>query len=139
MKLNGIQFLNVLNDYFSKPDIIQNGFWLLLIPALLFLIWLYIYYNPRQSNKNPFDDIPENELDVLKQISAQKGLSSFDRDFLIMQALLYKVKPSNMLLDITTFESVATKIEDKIKKEDSYSDSDENLKNLRRLRKKLFY
>ena len=77
-------------------------------------------------------------MELLKQISAQKGLSSFDRDFLIMQALNYYIKPAKILLDKQTFEQIENKLMNKAKKEGISPDDDENVKNMRNLKKKLF-
>ena len=138
MKISGKLFLNVLNDYFNRPDF---GVDLILIPfiiAFIFLIILYIYINPRKSNKDPFDEIPSEEMELLKQISAQKGLSTFDRDFLIMQALNYYIKPAKILLDKNTFEQILLKLENKAKKSGISPESDENVKSMKALRNKLF-
>lgn len=138
MRLTGQQFLRALDTYFSRPDILSTNFWLLLIPLIIFAIWLYIYLNPTKSNINPFDEIPEDEMNMIKQISAQKGISSFDRDFLIMQALNFNIKPINVLLDIPTYEKLEEKLEIKAKKEGISPDSDENYKNVKKLKYKIF-
>ena len=138
MKMSGKLFLNTLNEYFSRPEFSVDVIIYLFLPLIFFSIILYFYSNPRQSNKDPFDDIPSDEMELLKQISAQKGLSSFDRDFLIMQALNYYIKPTRILLDKQTFEQIENKLEIKAKKEGISPNEDENVKNMRNLKQKLF-
>ncbi len=138
MKISGKLFLTALNDYFNKPDFSVDVILYLFLPVIVFSIILYFYSNPRQSNKDPFEEIPSDEMELLKQISAQKGLNSFDRDFLIMQALNYYIKPAKILLDQQTFEQIEAKLENKAKKEGITPESDENVKNMRNLKRKLF-
>ena len=138
MKLSGKEFLHVLTKYFSQQDTNFNTYCLIFSIIIIILGLIYLYSRNRTLNKDPFEDIPEKDMEILKQISAQKGLSSFDRDFLIMQALNFYVKPTNNILDKMTFENIEKKLENKIKKSGLTPDSDENLKNLRRLKTKLF-
>ena len=138
MKFNSRVLLNALSDYFSRPDFSVDVMLYLFVPVIVFSIILYFYSNPKESNKDPFDEIPPEEMEMLKQISAQKGLSSFDRDFLIMQALNYYIKPVKILLDQHTFEQIESKLESKAKKQGISPDNDENLKNMRNLKRKLF-
>lgn len=138
MKISGKEFLSAISQYFNQPDYGSSFYWLF-ISAILFLIILYLYMNKGQTYKDPFEDIPEKDMELLKQISAQKGLSSFDRDFLIMQALTYYIKPAKILLDIETFEKIEKKLEDKNKKTGVSTDSDENIRNMKRLKAKLFF
>ena len=138
MKLSGKEFLNAINQYFNQPDYSTSFYWLF-ISAIIFLVFLYFYMNKGQANKDPFEDIPEKDMELLIQISAQKGLSSFDRDFLIMQALTYYIKPSKVLLDKETFEMIEKKLEKNSRQKGEIPDSDENLKNMKRLKTKLFF
>ena len=138
MRLSGKLFLYALNEYFNKPDFGVDVILLPFIIAFVFLIILYFYINPGKSNKDPFDEIPTDEMELLKQISAQKGLSSFDRDFLIMQALNYYIKPAKILLDQNTFEQILIKLENKAKKSGISPESDENVKSMKALKNKLF-
>lgn len=136
--MSGKLFLNTLNEYFNRPEFSVDVVLYLFLPFIFFTIVLYFYSNPRQSNKDPFEDIPSDEMELLKQISAQKGLSSFDRDFLIMQALNYSIKPAKILLDKPTFEQIENKLVSKAKKEGISPDDDENVKSMRTLKRKLF-
>ena len=77
MKLSGHEFLNILNSYFSRQDFGGYTFWLLLIPFVFFLIWLIIYFNPFKSNRNPFDDIPDEEMEMIKNWGNQE-----DKEFI---------------------------------------------------------
>lgn len=138
MRISGRLFLSSLNEYFNRPEFSVDIIIYLFLPVVFFSIVLYFYSNPRQSNKDPFEDIPSDEMELLKQISAQKGLSSFDRDFLIMQALNYYIKPAKILLDKSTFEQIENKLMNKAKKEGISPDDDENVKSMRNLKKKLF-
>ena len=138
MKISGKLFLNSLSEYFSRPEFSVDVIIYLFLPFIIFSIVLYFYSNLRQSNKDPFEDIPSDEMELLKEISAQKGLSAFDRDFLIMQALNYFVKPTKILLDKQTFEQIENKLASKVKKEGFSPDDDENVKNMRNLKQKLF-
>ena len=136
--MSGKLFLYTLNEYFNRPEFSVDVVLYLFLPFIFFTIVLYFYSNPRQSNKDPFEDIPSDEMELLKQISAQKGLSSFDRDFLIMQALNYSIKPAKILLDKPTFEQIENKLVSKAKKEGISPDDDENVKSMRTLKRKLF-
>ena len=138
MKISGKDFLSAINQYFNQPDYDTSCYWLF-FSAILFLVILYFYMNRGQAYRDPFEDIPEKDMELLKQISAQKGLSSFDRDFLIMQALTFYIKPAKILLDRETFEKVEKKMEDKNKKTGEPIDSDENIRNMKRLKAKLFF
>lgn len=138
MKISGKEFLNTINQYFNQADYDTSFYWLF-FSAILFLVILYFYINRGQAYKDPFEDIPEKDMELLKQISAQKGLSSFDRDFLIMQALTFYIKPAKILLDRETFEKVEKKMEDNNKKTGEPIDSDENIRNMKRLKAKLFF
>lgn len=138
MKISGKEFLNTINQYFNQADYDTSFYWLF-FSAILFLVILYIYINRGQAYKDPFEDIPEKDMELLKQISAQKGLSSFDRDFLIMQALTFYIKPAKILLDRETFEKVEKKMEDNNKKTGEPIGSDENIRNMKRLKAKLFF
>ena len=138
MKISGKFFLNALNDYFNRPEFSVDVVIYLFLPLIIFSIILYFYSNPQKSNKDPFEDIPDDEMNLLKQISSQKGLSSFDRDFLIMQALNYFVKPAKILLDQQTFEQIEAKLESKAKKAGISPEEDENVKNMKNLKRKLF-
>ncbi len=138
MKISGKLFLISLNEYFNRPEFSVDVVIYLFLPFILFTIILYFYSNPRQSNKDPFEEIPSDEMELLKQISAQKGLSAFDRDFLIMQALNYYIKPAKILLDKQIFEQIENKLVIKAQKEGLSPDKDENVKNMRNLKKKLF-
>ena len=138
MKISGKFFLNALNDYFNRPEFSVDVVIYLFLPLIIFSIVLYFYSNPQKSNKDPFEEIPDDEMNLLKQISAQKGLNSFDRDFLIMQALNYFVKPAKILLDQQTFEQIEAKLESKAKKAGITPDEDENVKNMKKLKQKLF-
>ncbi len=138
MKISGKTFLHALTNYFNQQDTNLNTYFLIFSIIIIILGLIYFYSRNKALNKDPFEDIPEKDMEILKQISAQKGLSSFDRDFLIMQALNYYVKPTNIILDKVTFENIEKKLEIKLKKEGLAPDSDENLKNMRRLKSKLF-
>ena len=138
MKISGQEFLAALSEYFNRPDFsITHILLLLLLPLFLYIVWV-IASNSRNTKKNPFDDIPANEMDLVVQISAQKGISSFDRDFLIMQALNFYIKPTKILLDRDTFERILRKLEDNAKKAGIQPESDELVKNMIRLKEKLF-
>ncbi len=138
MKISGQEFLAALSEYFNRPDFsFTNIALLFFLPLLIYIVWV-IASNSRNEKKNPFDDIPENEMSLIVQISAQKGLSSFDRDFLIMQALNFYIKPTKILLDRETFERVLKKLEDNAKKTGMQPESDEIVKNMFRLKEKLF-
>ena len=138
MKISGKTFLHAITNYFNQQDTNLNIYFLIFSIIIIILGLIYLYSRNKTLNKDPFEDIPEKDMEILKQISAQKGLSSFDRDFLIMQALNYYVKPTNILLDKVTFENIEKKLEFKLKKDGLTPDSDENLKNMRRLKSKLF-
>ena len=138
MKISRQEFLAALSEYFNRPDFsFTNIVLLFFLPLLLYIIWV-IASSSRNTKKNPFDDIPPDEMELLAQISAQKGISSFDRDFLIMQALNYYIKPTKILLDRGTFERVLKKIEENAKKAGIQPESDDLVKNMNRLKEKLF-
>lgn len=138
MKISGQEFLTAISEYFNRPDFsFTNIVLLFFLPLLIYIIWV-VASNSRNTQKNPFDDIPPDEMELLAQISAQKGISSFDRDFLIMLALNYYIKPTKILLDKDTFERVLKKLEESAKKAGVQPESDEQVKNLYRLKEKLF-
>ena len=137
MKLTGKGFLSALSIYFGQEDYDLYIYLFLILLIMAGLGFTYFYYR-NKANYNPFDDIPSDEMELLKQISSQKGLSSFDRDFLIMQALNFNVKPSKILLDTGTFDSIEKKIEINVKRSGGLPDHDENFKNMKRLKSRLF-
>ncbi len=138
MKISGREFLSALSEYFSRQDFNNEiVLALIILPVFIISLWLLLYRKPSKSTKDSFDEIPEKEMELLKQISAQKGLSSFDRDFLIMLALDYNINPSKILLDYKTYEQIEKIMYEKAKKEGS-ENYDENLKNLKKIKYKLF-
>lgn len=131
------ELFNVISDYFSSQTLSATDL-LLILPGLLFLLGLLLYTSPEKSDKDLFAEIPKNEMETIKQIAAQKGLSSFDRDFLIIQALRIYAKPLSILLDPKTFNRLQLVIEDKAIKSGKPLEEDENLKTIKRIKSKLF-
>lgn len=132
-------FLNAMSAYFSSGQWDwSDTAWALLLPGFIFMLWLFLYSNPDKSEKDPFSEIPEKDMETIKQIASQKGLSSFDRDFLIMQALNIYVKPVSVLLDQSTFERLQRVLEDRAKKAGNTPEADSNVQNLIKLKSKLF-
>ena len=132
-------FLNAMSDYFNNPPWTQTDTVLaLLLPAFIFMLWLFLYSKPDGSDKDPFSDIPEKDMDTIKQIAAQRGLSSFDRDFLVMQALSIYVKPVTVLLDQNTFERLQKVLEDRARKAGDSPETNSNVQNLIKIKNKLF-
>ena len=140
---NGKDVFRTISDYFSQPGNSEGNtlIAILIIILILVIAWAIIQNlqkKKKRKAKDIFDEIPEQDMELLKQISAQKGISSFDRDFLIMQALDYNVKPVKILLDIDTFEKVEKILEEKSKKDNVSGNLESSLKNLRLLKNKLF-
>lgn len=138
MKLTGRAFLNAINEYFSQEDYGTETTLILLLPGFIFMLWLFLYSKLDKAGKDPFDDIPAKDMELIKQVASQKGLSSFDRDFLITQALNMYVKPISILLDKNTFERCERILENKATKSGNSPDSDENVKTIKQLKGKLF-
>lgn len=129
------ELVNTISDYFNNPPWTQTDtVFALLLPGFIFMLWLFMYSNPEGSNKDPFSDISEKDMNTIKQIASQKGLSEFDRDFLVMQALSIYVKPVTVLLDLKTFERLQKVLETRSQKDGNTS----NLQNLQRIKSKLF-
>lgn len=138
MKLTGKAFLSAIDEYFSHGDLGIETTLILLLPGLIFMLWLFLYSKPDKAGQDPFDDIPDKDMELIKQVASQKGLSSFDRDFLITQALSMYVKPISILLDKNTFERCEKILADKAVKAGNSPDSDENVKAIKQLKSKLF-
>lgn len=140
MPITGRQFLTAISDYFSRPELSTTDIvGLLLLPGFIFMLWLFIYRKPDDySNKDSFEDISEKDMGLITNISSQKGLGNFDRDFLIQLALEFNIKPVKLLLDQSAFERVEKILTEKAKKSGVIPDSDSRIKNLNKLKAKLF-
>lgn len=139
MKLSGRELLRTINDYFSAGHFETEMFLLLLFPALLLIIFIFIFSRESTGNKDPFAAIPEKDMDFIETVRLQKGLEEFDRDFLITLALNYKIRPVyQIFIDHVTFEAIESSLVNELTEKNENLTSNKSLNQIRILRRKLF-
>lgn len=131
--------LSTISNYFNNESFTYADItFLLILPGIILLFWLFNYTKPANREKGTFSDISDSDMKIIKQIASQKGLSSFDRDFLIIEALGIYVEPLSVLLDHKCFNRLYSVLEDRIKKSGADISKDEKLRTMNKLRRKLF-
>ncbi len=139
MKITGREFLQALDEFFSKSNSTTEIFLLLILPALLISIGLLLYdVKKKKAANDPFFNMSKTDFDVLEHIRLQKGLEEFDRDFLINIAFTYSIKPTRMLLDQSTFERIEDMMTEKLKKIGANPAENKSLEYLKNVKSKLF-
>ncbi|HNX77067.1 MAG TPA: hypothetical protein PLM07_19045 [Candidatus Rifleibacterium sp.] len=139
MKITGREFLQALDEFFSKSNSSTEIFLLLILPALLISIGLLLYdVKKKKAQNDPFFNMSKTDFEVLEHIRLQKGLEEFDRDFLINIAFTYSIKPTRMLLDQATFERIEEMMTEKLKKIGANPAENKSLEYLKSVKSKLF-
>jgi hypothetical protein len=139
MKLSGRELLRTLDDYFSAGNLDTEMFFLLLFPALLLIIFLFIFNRESSGNKDPFATISEKDMDFVETVRQQKGLEEFDRDFLLNLALNYSIRPVyQIFIDAEIFSSVEKELTREILDKNEDPAGNKSLKHMKHLHKKLF-
>ncbi len=145
MEIDGRQVLSALKNYFNygEPDIKPfDLFWFLLLPGLVLIIYL-LYYGLKGFLKG---DEEEERLEYLKpedyelfdSIRLQKGLESYDRDFLIGLCEEFEVEAIKVLLDKEIFHVLEKKHRKKIEDMGLEYLAENSGMHLRKMKKKLF-
>lgn len=150
MKITGNQFLGILKDYFSGGHTTSADiFWYLLLPGIIFTVILLIYTLwPGGDNGNNFRSGDEDEEDLheekesdfvlIDSIRLQKGLESFDRDFLVNICSENKADVVKVMLDKSALESLENKLWDKAVFQGLEPEKQRSVQYLRKLKKRLF-
>lgn len=139
MKLSGHELLRTLNDYFKAGNFETEIFMLLLFPAILILLFLYIFNRESTGSSDLLQSIAEKDMEFIETVSQQKGLEEFDRDFLITLGLNNKVRPVyKVFIDQETFEDIEKMLINEVVEKGENPAANKRLTQLRLLHKRLF-
>lgn len=143
MKLSGRQVIEIIRNYFYHGDsafTASDLFWLLLFPGFLMVVFLFIYSRAgsRNDRNNEFMSLKEEDYDLFDSIRLQKGLESFDRDFILSLCQEHKVEAVKVLLDKAVYEKLESSIIFYNLKNGVDSEKDINVAHLRKIKRKIF-
>jgi len=137
MKISGREFLRNISEFFSEGNYESEIILLLILPVSAFVIFAFFLHS-RRASANPFDSIPEKDIEFIDTVRLQKGLEEFDRDFLLELALNYKVKPGYIFIDVEVFSKVERDFKIDLTENGEDPETNSRFKHLLKLRKKLF-
>lgn len=144
MKLSGRQIIEIIRNHFYHGDASLGAsdlFWLLLFPGILMIIFLFFYSRAGKdpnSKSDEFMSLKEDDYDLFDSIRLQKGLESFDRDFILSLCQEHKIEAVKVLLDKTLYEKLEASLSFYNLKNGIDSEKDINVSHLRKIKRKIF-